>query len=231
MTDPSPFGGQQPPARPMFNAPKIVLWTIGATLLVFLFVQFGPAPWVHELLQYLVFNPADLAYFDAYPITIGIRWIGYALMHGGWMHVLINCAFLLAFGTPIARQVPVGTFLALYALGAVGGALAVMLIYEGQELYLVGASGAVSALVGALSRMVFLRRGREFVPHPFSDRRSGTIFIAAFFGINLIFSFLPGPGGMSVSGESHIGGFVTGFLMSLVLPWHKSHAKGRAAND
>lgn len=215
----------------MFNAPRIVLWTIGVTLLAFLFVQFGPASWVDTLLRYLVFNPAQLAYFDDYPVTISVRWVGYALVHGGWMHVLVNCAFLLAFGTPIARQVPIGSFLALYALGAIGGALAVLMIYGGQDLYLVGASGAVSALVGALSRMVYLRRGRESVPHPFSDRRAGTIFIAAFFGINLLLSFLPGPGGTMVSGESHIGGFATGFLMSLILPWHKSNSRRHAAND
>lgn len=215
----------------MFNAPKVVLWTIGITLLAFLFVQIGPASWIDAILRYLVFNPADLVFFDEYPFTIGIRWVGYALMHGGWMHVLVNSAFLLAFGTPIARQVPVGTFLALYALGAIGGALAVLMIYGGQDIYLVGASGAVSALVGALSRMVYLRRGNETVPHPFNNRRAGTIFIAAFFGINLVLSFLPGPGGMSVSGESHIGGFVTGFLMSLILPWHKSTNRRQAAND
>ena len=144
---------------------------------------------------------------------------------------MVNCAFLLAFGTPIARQIPAYSFLLLYALGAVGGAAAVTLIYPDHNIYLIGASGGVSALVGALSRMVFLRRRGEFVPPPFNNRRAGTIFILVFFGVNLLFEFLPGPGGASVSGEAHIGGFIAGVILSLILPWRRAESIRHTGHD
>ncbi|NMM46378.1 rhomboid family intramembrane serine protease [Rhodospirillaceae bacterium KN72] len=215
-----PFGTHQPRRNPpAFNAPGIVLQIIVVTVLMHVFRLVAPEAWVDPVLTYLVFNPGDLHFFGDYPVEISARWVGYALVHGSWLHLMVNCAFLLAFGTPIARQIPKLSFLALYALGAAGGALAVLIVYPGADLYLIGASGGVSALVGALSRMVFLRRGQEYVPPPFNNRRAGVIFILVFFGVNLLFEFLPGPGGLTVSGESHLGGFVAGFLLSLLLPW------------
>tara|TARA_R100001143_G_scaffold36518_2_gene33962 strand:- start:15556 stop:16245 length:690 start_codon:yes stop_codon:yes gene_type:complete len=227
----TPFTPIPPEHRtPAFNAPKVVLWLIGITVAAFLFQLVGPQHWVNTLLFYSVFNPADLKYFDQDPLVLTTRWIGYGLVHGGWMHLLVNMAFLLAFGTPLARQIPTFSFIALYLLGTAGGALAVTIIYGDSQLYLIGASGGVSALVGALSRMVFLRRGQEVVPHPFSNRKAGLIFVGIFFAMNLLYYVLPGPGGETVSGEAHIGGFVSGFVLSLILPW-RARGKGRPAND
>ena len=224
---------QRPPRREpsAINAPAVVVWLIGVTVLTHLFLTFAPRSLSGPAAVYLAFNPADLSFFADHPLIVGSRWFGYALMHDGGLHLIVNCGFLLAFGTPIARQVPVPSFLALYALGAAGGALAVALVHREQELYLMGASGAVSALVGALSRMVLLRRGREMIPYPFSNRRAGTTFILVFVGINLVIGYLPGPGGASVSGESHLGGFITGFLLSMLLPWKARGRRGMPVND
>ncbi len=227
----NPFHSQTSPSRPpALNAPGVVLWIIGLTIAAHLFLLVAPQDWVESMLVFCVFNPADLVYFSQEPIIITARWVGHALVHAGWLHLLVNCAFLLAFGTPIARQIPTYSFVALYLLGTAGGAWMVTLIYSEQTLYLVGASGGVSALVGALSRMVLLRRGNEIVPHPFSNRRAGMIFIGIFFATNLLFLILPGPGGTTVSGEAHIGGFIAGFLLSLLLPW-RARGKGHPAND
>jgi membrane associated rhomboid family serine protease len=205
---------------PAINAPKVVIWLIAITILMHLLVTFGPNSWADFLLPRLAFNAEFLQFFWEAPLTIVGQLIGHAFVHGGWLHLLVNCAFLLAFGTPLARQIPVLSFLALYLLSAVGGALTVAAVYgTGQTLWLVGASGAVAGLVGALSRMVFLRRGNEAVPHPFSNRRGGMIFIAIFIGVNLVIGFLPGPDGQSISGESHLGGFASGILLSVLLPW------------
>lgn len=213
--------------QPVFNAPSIVLWLVGVTFGMHLFLYFGPGNWVRQVELYLTFNPAHVQFFDEYPVEIATRWVGHALVHFGWLHLFVNCAFLLAFGTPIARQVPAYSFILLYALGAVGGAAFSLFSLGGEDVYLVGASGAVSALAGALSRMVFLRRGAEVIPFPFSDRRSGTIFVLSFFVVNLLFFVMPGPGGVSVSGESHIGGFLAGFILSIILPWHRRRDETR----
>lgn len=227
MTFPPPSG--RAPRQPAINAPAIVIALIGITVAMHLVLLLGPDSLARALLPRLVFNTEALPFVWQAPLTVGGQLVGHAFVHGGWLHLLVNCAFLLAFGTPLARQIPTFSFLALYLLSAVGGALAVTLIYgTDQTLLLVGASGAVAGLVGALSRMVFLRRGAEVIPHPFSNRRGGMIFIAIFVGVNLVIGFLPGPGGQSISGESHLGGFVTGFILSVLLPWGRRAPGGES---
>lgn len=220
-----------PPSPPAFNAPKIILWLIGLIVGIHLLRLVAPVEWLNEIYYYLVFVPSDVLHFSQDPVAVSSRWVGHALVHGGWLHLIANCGFLLAFGTPLARQIPTVSFLLLLLLGAAAGAWSYLLIYGYPEIFLIGASGSVSALVGALSRMVYLRRGNEIVPRPFNNQRSGTIFILVFIGINLLFFILPGPGGVSVSGESHIGGFLAGFILSLLLPWHARGRKGVPAND
>lgn len=231
MAHPPPYGPA--PRQPAINAPPVVTALIGVTIALHLVLMFGPESWARVLLPRMVFNTEILPFITQAPLTVGGQLIGHAFVHGGWLHLLVNCAFLLAFGTPLARQIPTLSFLALYLLSAVGGALAVALIYgTGQTLLLLGASGAVAGLVGALSRMVFLRRGHEVIPHPFSNRRGGMIFIAIFIGVNLVIGFVPGPDGQSISGESHLGGFVAGFILSVLLPWNRrGRAGGFPAND
>lgn len=219
-----------PTAQPAINAPKVVLWIIGITVAMHVVKLVMPDQALPTFLSYLVFNPANLALFDQYPLEIGFSWVGYGLVHAGWLHLVVNCAFLLAFGSPLARQIPTLSFVALYILGIVGGAVAVVVLHSGVDLFLVGASGGVSALVGALSRMVFLRRGSELVPPPFNNRRAGMIFVGIFILFNLISNILPGPEGASISGESHIGGFIAGFILSLLLPW-RARRPGVPAND
>lgn len=199
---------------------------VGAHALVYLL----PPSWTGPLRIYLYFNPSHLAAFEAYPILISARWIGHAFMHSDWVHLLVNCGFLLAFGTPIARQVPIASFLILFAAGAAAGAGLTTLVFGYADLNLIGASGAVSALLGALARMMVLRRRGEVLPSPFDTVRNGLILIAVVFGINLLIGFIPGPSGARISGESHIGGFLAGFILSLILPWRKS-GKGAPAND
>ena len=218
--------GPPPPQKPApaFNVPRVVLVMAGAMIAAHVLFRVMPVDWSNEILVYLVFNPSHLEFFDRFPIEIGARWVGHTMVHAEWMHLLVNAAFLVAFGTPIARQIPAYSFLLLFFLGAAGGMGVLVLFYGGQDIVAIGASGAVSAMVGALARMIYLRRGSEVVPSPFNDRRNGTIFVAIFFAVNVLVLFLPGPNGSSVAGEAHIGGFLSGFLLSLILPWRRTPA-------
>lgn len=214
----------------MFNAPPVVIALIAVLVGVHALVHLLPSSWTAPAQVYLYFNPSHLAAFETYPFLISARWVGHAFMHHDWMHLLVNCGFLLAFGTPVARQVPVSTFLILFAAGAAAGAGLTTMVFGEVNFNLIGASGAVSALLGALARMMVLRRRGEILPRPFDSARNGLIFIAVIIGINLLIGFIPGPDGTRISGESHIGGFLAGFVLSLILPWRK-HCKGAPAND
>jgi membrane associated rhomboid family serine protease len=53
----------------------------------------------------------------------------YALLHGSWSHVILNCAWLAAFGAPVARRCGAWRFAALVAAGAVAGGAAHLIVH------------------------------------------------------------------------------------------------------
>ena len=163
---------------------------------LFLQMLFNVGEWLAEFgglsgLEYLL------------PLLVLVSPLTHALLHADIMHLLVNCAFLLAFGTEIDRRVGSRRMLGLAALGALGGALAVLAVFfvTGIPHIVVGASGAVSALLGALVR-------------PMPQRR--TTFVVVFVAINIVLGFTGFPGSHGVQGiawDAHIGGFFTGFLL------------------
>jgi membrane associated rhomboid family serine protease len=224
-----------PPVRrePIFNAPTIVLVVIAVLVIIHTVREFvldydGQI----EALVYLAFIPARLTEMVA-PLpgglTIGLTSsVTHALLHGDWLHLTINGAWFLAFGSLIARRTSVFGFLMLFAASAVTGALFFAAINPTGMVPLVGASGAISGLMGAAFRLIFsapssagfatLHSHPLAVPRmPLSlalrDQRTMTAVLIWIF-VNLAFGF--GLGDMMQSGEiaweAHIGGFLFGFL-------------------
>lgn len=142
------------------------------------------------------------------------------VLHGNWPHALMNAAFALAFGVPVARLMgakwnhAVAYFLFYIVCGAAANVI-YTLLHPGSFTPLIGASGAVSGLMGAAARLIYTRG----VLGPVLSR---TVFFfgAALVVINLIFGLLggaPGSGGMPIAWEAHLAGFFVGLL--LIGPW------------
>jgi len=162
------------------------------------------------------------------------RWwslITYALLHGDAMHLTVNCLWIAAFGTPVARRFGTARFVAIAVLSAIAGAALHLAIYPHDTVPVVGASAAGSGLMGAAARFVFasegpldmLRRLDPLAPlRPAAplgvvlrDRRV-IAFTAIWLGLNVLFglggSLLPGIGG-AIAWQAHIGGFLAGLLL------------------
>lgn len=88
--------------------------------------------------------PADLEIAPTWstPLT-------YAFLHGGWMHLIGNMLFLWVFGDNVEDALGHWRYLALYLLGAVAAGLAHAFAMPQSNAPLIGASGAVSAIVAA----------------------------------------------------------------------------------
>jgi membrane associated rhomboid family serine protease len=167
-----------------------------------------PDPQANELVVAAGFAPTEFlaalkGYDWGYRNLILASPFTHAFVHGDIMHLGMNLAFLLAFGTIIDRRVGSLRFLALFAVTVLGGAAAVLLTHmiTGTQIIVVGASGGVSGLFGAFIRFGLRRR---------------TAAIAIFVGVNLIFAFT----GFSSFGETrmiawdaHLGGFVVGLAL------------------
>lgn len=150
------------------------------------------------------------------------RWSGLfttMLLHGNWAHAAMNAVGALTFGAPVARHLKgaggVLGFLALYIAGGAIGALGYGLCHPGSDAPLVGASGAVFALIGAATRLM----GGHGRVMPLSD--PGVVRASlAWMGVNLVVGLVglaPGSEGARIAWEAHAFGLVVGLLSIGVL--------------
>jgi membrane associated rhomboid family serine protease len=155
--------------------------------------------------------------------------ITYAFLHGSWTHVLLNCVWLAAFGTPVARRCGAIRYAVLALATAIGGAVAHVIMHPYQPFPLVGASAAVSGMMAAAAWFIFapatwLLQGRLAEPHErprealvdLVRNQRVLIFLAVWFASNFISGILAQPLGLtdaSVAWEAHVGGFLVGLVL------------------
>ncbi len=218
--------------EPIFNVPAVVVALVAVFAAVHAGRQLLDVHSDNELVQLLAFNPAR---YGGPPIDLpGAGWAGaagfftHALLHGDLAHLVINSAWLLAVGSPVARRMPAVSFLAFFGLCAAGGAMLFMALHAGVSAWLVGASGAISGLMAAVLRLMYAAgdaRERHLLrERPFEaprlrvvsmlTRRAPLAAIAGWVGVNIALGVaITALGdGMAIAWEAHLGGFFVGLL-------------------
>jgi len=206
------FLQSSPPREPFLHAPASVLWLIGSLVAVHLLAVYGFLP--DAVWESLAFVPARLiegggpsAYFSL---------VSHMFLHGGYLHLTMNCLWLLAFGPIVARRYGAGLFLALFFASGIAGALTHLAVNWGSPLAVIGASGGVSGLMGAGFRMIRwpgVHTSKRLVP---LLARPILVFSAVWLITNLVFGII-GFGGQTIAWEAHMGGYFFGlFAISLV---------------
>lgn len=142
-------------------------------------------------------------------------------MHGGFMHLAGNMLYLWIFGDNVEETLGHGRFLVFYLLCGVAAALTQALLDPGSKIPMVGASGAISGVLGAYF-LLFPRANVKVAMFPF-----GLVFVPALIVLGLWFLLqlldgLRGPSGEGgVAFWAHVGGFVAGMvLLPLFKPGH-----------
>lgn len=157
------------------------------------------------------FYPADL--------TSTLGWPGILtamLLHGSWTHAILNAVTALCFAPPVARMLPgrrgAGVFVLFYAGCGILASLGYGLLHLGSSDPMVGASGAVSGLLGAAIRL--MGRPSWAGPKPLDDRRALTM-VGVLFAINAVvglIGYAPGTEGARIAWEAHAVGMAVGYL-------------------
>jgi membrane associated rhomboid family serine protease len=154
--------------------------------------------------------------------------VSYAFLHGDLAHVTLNSLWFLAFGSVVARRLGTMLFLLFFAVTAALSALAYAALNMDSVIPLIGASGAISAAMGASMLLPFQSR-RFGPPQPaeaaplmpllqaIGSRRVVFMTLSWVF-INLLFGLGINLGGdgqeaANVAWEAHIAGFIVGFLL------------------
>jgi membrane associated rhomboid family serine protease len=202
--------------------PIVTIGLIVACVLVFLNQVFLPAK-LGEIFVYqygaipaVVFGYADLpSEIVAVPPYGSL--ITSMFLHGGWMHLIGNMMYLWIFGNNIEDVMGHGKFIIFYALCGVLAALSHAAIDSGSTVPMVGASGAISGVLGAY--ILLYPRARVLVLIPFGFF-SQMIYVPAGIVLGLWFLIQIVSGGMSIGAEgggvaffAHIGGFAAGMAL------------------
>ena len=149
-------------------------------------------------------------------------------LHGGWMHLLSNMLYLWIFGDNIEGYLGHLKFLFFYLVCGIAALLAHVFIGGAADVPLVGASGAISGILGAY--MVKYPRARVLVIIPivffWSIRHIPALIVLGFWFVIQVFSgvLAAGQGGGGVAFWAHVGGFVAGLLLIKLMPAKKRPA-------
>src|SRR6185295_9450443 len=88
-------------------------------------------------------------------VTAVTSFVTYMIVHGGWMHLLVNLAWMLAFGSAVARRMGDGKFVVFSVLCGIAGAVTHLLFHYGDMAPVVGASAAISGQMAGALRFIF----------------------------------------------------------------------------
>jgi membrane associated rhomboid family serine protease len=152
-------------------------------------------------------------------------------LHAGWLHLLGNMLYLWIFGNNVEDLMGRPLFLGFYLLGGVAAVAGQMAIDPASEVPMIGASGAISATLGAylvlyprarIQSLVFLGFFYQLIAVP-------AVIVLGFWFVLQVIDGLGSLGAATgveggVAFFAHIGGFVVGALLALPLrararPW------------
>lgn len=153
------------------------------------------------------------ALFFQDPLGQGYRLLSSMFLHGGFLHILSNMWFLWVFGDNVEDRMGHGRFLLFYLLGGVAAALAQGLSAPGSQVPMIGASGAVSAVLGAYY-VLFPRAyvvSLVFLVFPFFVTFPAGFYLGYWAFLQLLQGLLGLPG---VAWWAHLGGFLFGGLLA-----------------
>jgi membrane associated rhomboid family serine protease len=194
--------------EPFFHGPWTV-WTIALVILGSYAIQ-SLALDMDTAVRAYAFTPTDLDRGRLAPLVTAL------FIHGGWAHAGVNAVGALAFGAPAARYFGLGPrgafgFFLLYVVCGALSCLGYSLVHLHDMVPLAGASGAVSGLLGASTRLIE-RRGAlsPLATRSVAGSTAAWVVINAAMGM---LHYAPGIGEAHVAWEAHIAGYFAGLIL------------------
>jgi membrane associated rhomboid family serine protease len=139
-------------------------------------------------------------------------------LHANLLHVGGNMLFLWIFGNNVEERLGEIKFLIVYFAAGLAGSLLQVALTPTSTIPLLGASGAISGILAAY--VLYFPRARvlTFIIPFFIFTLPAYIFIGYWIGLNALQAFLNiGVSGGGVAFFAHIGGFLTGLVLAILL--------------
>jgi membrane associated rhomboid family serine protease len=134
------------------------------------------------------------------------------LVHAGFLHLALNLVIFLWCGTAVERILGSGPLILIYAVSAYTAAVAQWLVDPFAQVPMVGASGAISGIIGAFA--LSFGQQKRIVASPRINRMLNAMWLlAAWIVLQVMVALLAGMQGVLLATPAHVGGFVAGLLL------------------
>ena len=167
--------------------------------------------------------PADLTLAASQNIPYGpipepLTFLTYMFLHAGWLHLISNMLFLWVFADNVEDAFGYFAFTLFYLLCGIAGALAHVAMTPDSPAPLIGASGAVSGVIGAYVLLYPKARIWILLFYRIPLRISAIWVLGGWFLLQ-VFSVLTAQtdSDVQVAWWAHIGGFAAGLVITFVL--------------
>jgi membrane associated rhomboid family serine protease len=150
------------------------------------------------------------------PVAEPLTLLTYMFFHAGWLHLFSNMVFLWVFGDNIEDAYGHLGFLLFYLICGLVGAVAHVAEHPDSHVPLVGASGAISGVLGSYF-LLFPKVKITVLAYVVPLRLPAWIVLGSWIALQFVNLFMMGSEAQVVAWWAHIGGLGAGLLITLVL--------------
>jgi len=146
------------------------------------------------------------------PLPVYFNFLSSMFMHGGFMHLFGNVLFLWVFGDNIENRLGHIRYAAFYLVCGFAAALAQIIMDTDSIIPMLGASGAISGVLGGYLLLYPKRRVRAIV-FSFLTEVPAYVALGIWIAFQIIQGYLSPAGTGGVAYAAHIGGFIAGLVL------------------
>jgi membrane associated rhomboid family serine protease len=156
-------------------------------------------------------NVGQVQHYET-PLPVYFNFLSSMFMHGGIMHIFGNMLFLWVFGDNLENMLGHIRFAAFYIVCGIVAAVAQIVMDSGSIIPMLGASGAISGVLGGYLLLFPTRRVRALI-FSFLTEVPAFVALGLWIGFQIIQGYFSSPGTGGVAYAAHIGGFVAGLVL------------------
>jgi rhomboid family protein len=206
---------------PVRRVPIVNDLLIGANVFVFVFELSLPSRLLQRFIELHGFVPARLWHGPGTPGQNVLTIFSAMFLHAGWLHILGNMLYLYIFGDNVEDRLGHLRYLAFYLLCGVAASLTHAVFNPASRIPSLGASGAISGVLGAYLILYPTARVMTLIPivvYPLFVEIPAILFLVFWFLFQFLLSLISVPtssGGVAYF--AHVGGFIAGIIFLFLL--------------
>ncbi|MGI8668239.1 MAG: rhomboid family intramembrane serine protease [Aridibacter sp.] len=146
------------------------------------------------------------------PLPVYFNFVTSMFMHGGFGHIFGNMLFLWIFGDNIENLIGHFRYIAFYLICGIAAALAQVVLGPDSIIPMLGASGAISGVLGGYILLFPKRKVRALILRMYTTVPA-YIALGLWIGYQIVLGYLAPSGEGGVAYAAHIGGFIAGVAL------------------